>query len=122
MSDVSETRLVGTSVELPVMLDRFLLGARNGLRGLTMKRTEDGFVDTDATREALETFDRALWELSIRPVDGLAPSRCRDAYVRECAMREALADVRDILARADEADGPQEGSSDIQVQGDVHDQ
>lgn len=91
------TTLTGTPIEVQELVRAFYSGVMNGIEGYTMTRRGGKFVRTRKTKPMLDAAERSLWEVTIRPLDGLAPQRCRDSMSENCARLELVNELYDIL-------------------------
>ena len=92
------TKIVGTPIEVEELVRAFFEGVRNGMAGYTMELKEDGFHKTPKSRECARKVERTLWEVTITPLDEMAPDRCRKSLKEKCARLELVHELFNAMS------------------------
>ena len=93
-------RLVGTPIEIQELVRAFFSGVINGVEGHSMTLDKNGRLRrTKKTSRMVGIAERTVWEVEIRPMDGLAPKKCRDALEGRCARLELVNQLYDIMEK-----------------------
>lgn len=102
---MADTVLTGTPIEIQELVRAFFGGVMTGVEGYSMTLDRNGrYRRTARTRRMVDAAERSLWEVSIRPLDELAPSKCRDALKGKCARLELLNQLYDIMEKSSHND------------------
>ena len=107
VTDPHPTRFVGTATEIEVAMRRFYDAQRAYVKGCTLVLGDDGepvmedgkYVTDDRYEPMLDEMERCIWQVDITPLDGLAKTRCRHAFVVDAERIRTERDLYEMLGR-----------------------